>query len=890
MKVTQDGHALAQGAERATALDGLTVREVPDPRGRLGLSWVGAAQYAGLLAQLVLCLLVIRQFQLESRAFYKVALLVVGGFAVHALLPLRYRLPFFVVLSLGSIVAAFNLVAAAWLIAVSAVLIGICHLPMRLAARVALLLGVGALLAVSRTDLWPAPWAANIWPIIGSMFMFRLALYLYALQHDATPPTAARTLAYFWMVPNVCFPLFPVVDYSTFHRTYYDTDAVSIYQTGVRWIVRGLTHLLLYRLVYLHLPAGPGQLTDLGDLVWYLLGTFLLYLRVSGQFHLIVGMLNLFGFHLPETHRLYYLASSFNDFWRRINIYWKDFMMKLVYYPSFFRLRRLGERRALILATMIVFAATWLLHSYQWFWLRGGFPLTLTDGLFWGVLGALVVVNTLRESHRPRARRLATDRWSASLALRTVGTFCAICVLWSLWSADSVSDWLGIWEAAGRWDVGDLALVAGLLAAGLVVAGRAWRAPRLGTEGPQPFYRHPAIPATAMLLALLTFGRPVITHRLPPEIAATIDSLKVTTLSARDAELLHKGYYERLDNPSRLSTQLWDAYRTRPPEWRAGPRTVKLYQDRSDFLLGELRPSVNVMYHGAPLSTNRWGMRDRDYGREKPPGVHRIALLGPSLTMGPGVDDSLTFDALLEDRLNREPANPHVTYEVLNFGVLRYSLLQQLAQLEERVVTFQPDVVMITGHPTVAATMTDHLMEVMTREVPIPYDSLRSMLATARIEPGSRGVSLPSDGLRSLARWAGMEVRQPTGEAERRLALAEPAITAWTLARIAAVCRQHDAVPVFLGLGTVQEPPGKNPRLIRQAEAAGFVVLNLYDIYDNQNRDSLRLAEWDRHPNVRGMRLIADRLYRELRRRESELRLGPTAAAVGQTPGENRDG
>ena len=256
MKVTQDGHAPAAGPERATALDGLTAREVPDLRGRLGLSWAGAAQYAGLHAQLVLCLLVIRQFQLESRAFYKVTLLVVGGFAVHALLPLRYRLPFFVALSLGSIVVAFDLVAAAWLIAVSAVLIGICHLPIRLVARVALLLGVGTLLAVSRTDVWPGPWAANIWPIIGSMFMFRLALYLYALQHDATPPTATRTLAYFWMVPNVCFPLFPVVDYSTFHRTYYDTDAVSIYQTGVRWIVRGLTHLLLYRPA--HRSGRPG--------------------------------------------------------------------------------------------------------------------------------------------------------------------------------------------------------------------------------------------------------------------------------------------------------------------------------------------------------------------------------------------------------------------------------------------------------------------------------------------------------------------------------------------------------------------------------------------------------------------------------------------------------
>ena len=40
---------------------------------------------------------------------------------------------------------------------------------------------------------------------------------------------------------------------------------------------------------------------------------------------------------------------------------------------------------------MYVFVLTWFLHSYQWFWLRGGFPMTPQDVFFWGILGALVV-------------------------------------------------------------------------------------------------------------------------------------------------------------------------------------------------------------------------------------------------------------------------------------------------------------------------------------------------------------------------------------------------------------------------------------------------------------------------------------------------------------------
>src|SRR6185436_14418328 len=131
------------------------------------------------------------------------------------------------------------------------------------------------------------PWSLTIWPILGSMFMFRLALYLNALEHDEKQPTLSRTLAYFFMLPNVCFPLYPVVDYLSFRRNYYDRDARAIYETGIKWIVRGLIQLILYRYVYVFLTRDAADLQSLGDLVQFLLSTYLLYLRVSGQLHLI---------------------------------------------------------------------------------------------------------------------------------------------------------------------------------------------------------------------------------------------------------------------------------------------------------------------------------------------------------------------------------------------------------------------------------------------------------------------------------------------------------------------------------------------------------------------------------------------------------------------------
>ena len=189
--------------------------------------------------------------------------------------------------------------------------------------------------------------------------MFRLIVYIYELRHDKTPVSPVQTLSYFFMLPNVCFPLFPVIDYKTFRRNYYDDDAYRIYQTGIDWIVRGVIHLLLYRFVYYHLTLAPSEVTGPAQLIQYLVANFLLYLRVSGLFHLIVGLLYLFGFRLPETHNRYLLASSFTDFWRRINIYWKDFMQKVFYYPAVFRLRKLGTTKAMVIATLYVFMLTW---------------------------------------------------------------------------------------------------------------------------------------------------------------------------------------------------------------------------------------------------------------------------------------------------------------------------------------------------------------------------------------------------------------------------------------------------------------------------------------------------------------------------------------------------
>jgi hypothetical protein len=830
-------------------------------------------RFAMVCVQLGLALLLIFQYQLESRTFFNVMAVGFAGFVVHALLPLQYRLSFFVALSLTAIVVAFGPFDGSCLILLGLMLIGICYLPWRLGVRILLLVSTGIMLALWRSEMLPGPWPVVIWPILGSMFMFRLAVYLYALKYDEKRPTPTRTLAYFFMLPNVCFPLFPVVDYSTFCRTYYDREALQIYETGVEWIVRGLVQLILYRLVYVHLAGDALELHSLGELVQFLLATFLLYLRVSGQFHLIAGVLHLYGFGLPETNHMYFLASSFTDFWRRINIYWKDFMMKLVYYPSFFSLKRFGPKAAVIGATIVVFLGTWLLHSYQWFWLRGDFPLAPLDVLFWGTLGAFVVMGSVREMKGARPRKLGrATGWNLALALRTVGTFTAICVLWSLWSAESATTWLLMWGAAGTTSARELLILGGLLVVGLAIAGKARSSSDTKTLRISSPYRLANLPSTLVLIGLLALSWKNLYAPAAPSLASFVASVQRSTLNARDAALQHKGYYENLDNTSRMSAHLWNVLAQKPARWIPLSATTA-YQVRGDFLGAELKPNASIVFMDQAFTTNSWGMRDRERTLSKSSGVYRIALLGPSHVMGSGVSDDTTFARFLEDWLNRSRSS-EIRYEVLNFGVAGYALTQQLAILEDRVLKFGPDAVFFTDSPRLAAPTVQHLLGAVARHRSIPSHGLQTLMQETGVTAlGNEGISMLFDAGRATLENLGIKTRMPWAEADQRLRRSADRAIRLTLEQMCDVVREHGAVPVFVALDNVTEPPQLPVRVLDDAAAVGMLVFNLLDLWQGHDASALRIASWDNHPNAAGNRLVAERLHDLIGRHAAELRL-----------------
>lgn len=425
------------------AEDGTTASDVRDPRESRATRRVWT--FVALAAQLAALLVVFRLYHLTEKPSLLVRLLEVtfGAFLIHYWLPFRFKEPFWVMASISGAFLLMEPRTAALLIAVGLVFFLILRAEIPFSWRVALL----ALVFVAFTYGCAAkalPIPNDFYVLFGAIFMFRIIIYAYDLAHSREPARLLPFLSYFFLLPNYYFTLFPVIDFQMMRRTYYQRNINEIAQQGIHWMTRGAIQLMLYRLVvYFNDRYLPDRVTSFGALITTMVLTFLLYLNVSGKFHLIVGMLHLFGYDLPETNRRYLLASSFADFWRRANIYWKDFMVKIVYFPVYFKMRKKGEVAAQVVATATVFLVTWAFHSYQFFWIRGQFILSWPDTLFWLILGLLVIANVLYETRHPK-RRQPDSSWRARAVhtVQVLATFTVITTLWSLWSSPSVGAFL----------------------------------------------------------------------------------------------------------------------------------------------------------------------------------------------------------------------------------------------------------------------------------------------------------------------------------------------------------------------------------------------------------------------------------------------------------------
>ncbi len=350
------------------------------------------------------------------------------------------------------------------------------------------------------------------------------------------------------------------------------------------------------------------------------------------------------------------------------------------------------------------------------------------------------------------------------------------------------------------------------------------------------------------MLVLLVLSVSYVNRRLGPP-GRLIASAQRGGLNKIEMQEMERGYYEDLMDVDRFNGDLWRLYSKRPRDWTEHVVDAGLATKTSNILRYEMKPSVAGMHRGVILRTNRWGMHDKDYTQERPPGCFRIALLGSSHAMGLGVTEDQTFEAVLENRLNRENAVNGRSYEILNFAVTGYPPTPQVWMLKDKVLQFNPQLVILVGQHHDAERAAYELMKAVRDKIELPDPYLRELIGRANVDSET-----------------------PPPLIQRRLKPYAENLLSWVFERLVSLCNDHGIKPVYVLIpiapGAKDNAADMGPD-VTLAARAGFTVIDLFDAYDGYSWQKLWISEWDTHPNPLGHKLLAERLYQRLR--ESNL-------------------
>jgi len=245
--------------------------------------------------------------------------------------------------------------------------------------------------------------------------------------------------------------------------------------------------------------------------------------------------------------------------------------------------------------------------------------------------------------------------------------------------------------------------------------------------------------------------------------------------------------------------------------------------------------------------TNSFAMPNPEYGHEKPPHTRRIALLGDSLSIGPFGHD---YEALLENRLNQANPSPNAErFEILNFAVYGYNVLQMMDVALNVAPRFHPDVYLVALTHIQAggkkASTSLHLARLELERLDFKYDYLRQI--------GSQAGIRPEDHMNTLM---------------RKLTPYHFPMTKWALEKI----RDHAAAE-GAQMVIILVPAPIPPTIEAQAfddirptvDGIGVPVIDLRDAFRSENLSSLQVEYGvDVHPNQRGHEILFESLYQAI--------------------------
>jgi lysophospholipase L1-like esterase len=300
------------------------------------------------------------------------------------------------------------------------------------------------------------------------------------------------------------------------------------------------------------------------------------------------------------------------------------------------------------------------------------------------------------------------------------------------------------------------------------------------------------------------------------------------------------GYYEHLIDKGRLAEADPSGEDQPPPGWvPSGASGIVEYAP--GYLRWRMKPNLDIVWNGAPFHTNSRGYRTPEVSLDKPAGVYRIVVIGSSNTMGHGVADGEAYPRLLEDWLRSLPGLGRKV-EVVNLAVSGDSPSRRLLRMALEAESYHPDWILCDAS-ILDPSLEERHLETVLRSSPPPEIPLGYVAAAIR-----RSKVSAADSPEEFQRKIRFELK----------ALLDGAYEGWS------DYSTRTGLPLSVVILPRADDKRDNPVMKKlmhgYARRHRLDCFDLGDAFGDLSIDEFRVSPWDKHPSVKGHRLIFEAL------------------------------
>lgn len=780
-------------------------------------------------------------YEIEPSLFlFKILAISIGGHFLNRIVLPKHRNLTFLLLTPISIIYIFNVTVLLYSMIAICILYFIFTLPID--RKIKILIYAFTIIGLILINLL-CKLTDNVsitFSILGTLLTYRILIFLYEDRNARQSDHNINTANYFFMLPTTSMYLFPPIDYKTFISSYNSVQNHLIYKKGAIWISQGIFHLVLYRIIYHHIYIPLEDVVTLTDFSIHAISSYMFVLRLSGIFHIGVGILCLYGFNMPRSFDNYFLATDFSDLWRRLNTYFKDMMVKVFYYPIFFKLKKLGTTNAIIISILIVYNISWFIHSLQWMWLKGTFPIKTGDMIYWNAFGILVALTTLKDLKNIKIAGFLNSK--IKIIFKILLTLFTMSILWSFWTAATPLEYINTIESVSI-DFKDFFIIIGIIILTTISISSALYTNRHNKLSKYFFPQTDTIQSNHLFLTILIIlsilQYPKVQSLIQSKLNLNLSTILKDKLNDADEDKQIEGYYTDLLLGTNMVANLQPIENKQNQKFIDSEGAIKIHDYRGLIM----KPKAKITFKDKEFTINSMGGRDREYSKKPKENTIRMLVTGGSFVTGSGVADNEVFDNIIEDSINKISQN--VKIELLNFGIPTYDLLDVLFQIkEDNLLKLDPDYLIYISQGKDLIKNTNDLAYNYLNNIPINDIFLLNILNQVDVNK----------------QMTELEIR-------KSLKIHAEQILQYGYNEIANICKENKIIPVCVYWPTHNLNTNKinqKNQVIEIAKKAGFIVYDLQSIYSGYEKNEITVSDTDIHPNAKAHKIFAHNMITEL--------------------------